>query len=211
MKIIVSIILFIVYVSANTQDVPEQTSNNTNQIKLEKSTVDQQTKIKKVNNFFNTAKISNTSYSAFMVGYEMLNKSIDSKKSRAQGMYFELDRGFLLAKNILLLGLSLDGTAGGFYSINLNTKLGVRIFDGRIIPNISFGYGLLNHTINSKQYNLHGATSTISIFIDIGSGFGLEAGYRVGLHPFHTTQKTNIKVNNIGAFMFNFKFIDFSI
>ena len=70
---------------------------------------------------------------------------------------------------------------------------------------------MLNHQVGAKQYNLHGASTTIAMFVDITSGFGLEAIYRVGLYPFKTTQRSNIKVSNIGAFMINFKFIDFSI
>ena len=166
---------------------------------------------KNIASYFSTAKVTDTTYGAFMVGYEMLYKSHNNKKDSKQSMYFELDRGFLFVDNIILFGFSLDGSAGGFYSININTKLGARIFDGRIIPSISMGYGLLNHQIDDKQYNLHGGIATISLFVDITSGFGLEAGYRVGLHPFKTTRKTNIKVNNINAFMVNFKFIDFSI
>ena len=216
MRVVVLLILFTIHIYANTQENTESIDQTPleNSIPSEEDTqknIQDQNKIAKINNFFNTAEVSNNSYSAFMVGYEMLNKSMNGKKSRMQGMYFELDRGFLLANDVLLLGASLDGTAGGFYSINLNAKFGVRIFNGRIIPSISFGYGLLNHSINDKQYNLHGAISTASLFIDIGSGFGLEAGYRAGLHTFKTTQKTDIKVKNIGAFMLNFKFIDFSI
>lgn len=161
--------------------------------------------------FFDTAKVSDDTYAAFMVGYEMLQKSMNGIREQKQGMYFELDRGFLFVDDIILFGFSLDGTAGGFYSININTKLGARIFDGRVIPSISFGYGLLNHSLGTEQYNLHGASATISLFVDIASGFGLEAGYRVGLYPFRATQRRDIKVNNIGAFMINFKFVDFSI
>ena len=202
--------------NANIQELIKSTSIVANDDNLNKDLESQSTKqddIKKSNisDFFNTAKVSTDTYGAFMVGYEILHKSYNNARDMKQVIYFELDRGFLFVDDIILFGFSLDGTAGGFYSININTKLGARIFDGRMIPSVGIGYGLLNHQIGDKQYNLHGASATISIFVDVTSGFGLEAGYRVGLYPFKTTQRSNIKVSNIGAFMVNFKFIDFSI
>lgn len=159
---------------------------------------------------FRTASVLKESYASFVIGYEMLLKE-SSQKERKEGIYFALDRGWNFADNIILFGFSLDGSAGSFYALNLNTKLSARIFDGRIIPSISFGYGLLNHFVDDTQYNLHGANTTIALFVDIARGFGLEFAYRAGLYPFSTTKKSDsLKVKNIHAFMVNFKFIDFS-
>lgn len=212
--LLVLILNFIYADDINTQEENQLIALNDNQNKDLESQNTQQSNTNKQSNisdFFHTAKISTNTYGAFMVGYEMLHKSYNDTRDTKQGIYFELDRGFLFIDNIILFGFSLDGSAGGFYSININTKIGARIFDGRIIPSISMGYGLLNHQVGNKQYNLHGASTTISMFLDITSGFGLEVAYRVGLYPFKTTQRSNIKVSNIGAFMVNFKFIDFSI
>lgn len=162
---------------------------------------------------FSPAKVIKNSYGSFMVGYELLYKnSPNMPKTKNEGIYFALDRGWNFIDDILLFGFSLDGTAGSFYAININAKLGTRIFDGRIIPSISLGYGLLNHSINNVQYNLHGASGTIAFFVDIIRGFGLEVGYRMGLHPFYATKKdSTLKVNNINAFIVSFKFMDFNI
>ena len=211
MRFILLLVFILNFIYADNENQLSKIEPNANEKLESKNTQKSDTNKKDISSFFNTAKISTDTYAAFMVGYEMLHKSYDNLREYKQGIYFELDRGFLFVDNIILFGFSLDGSAGGFYSINVNTKLGARIFDGRVIPSISIGYGLLNHQVGAKQYNLHGASTTIAMFVDITSGFGLEAIYRVGLYPFKTTQRSNIKVSNIGAFMINFKFIDFSI
>ncbi len=161
---------------------------------------------------FDTAPVIGDSYASFVVGYQMIFKKSNNVNEHKEGVFFALDRGWSFIDNILLFGFSLDGTAGNFYSVNINAKLGGRLIDGRLIPSISFGYGLLNHSVGDSQYNLHGASSTLSLFVDIISGLGIEVSYRVALHPFNATKKNaNIRVNNINAFMVNFKFVDFSL
>ncbi|RAX52479.1 hypothetical protein CCY99_07485 [Helicobacter sp. 16-1353] len=201
--------IFIIFVLAinilysNTQNSSNDTNNTQNsEIEYNKDV-----------GLFAPAQVIKDSYGAFMIGYELLNKqSPNIGRESKQGIFFALDKGWNFVDNVLLFGFSLDGSAGSFYSLNINAKLGARIFDGRIIPSISFGYGLLNHFVGDTQYNLHGGNGMISFFIDIMRGFGLEVSYRVGLHPFRATKKnSNIKVDNINALMINFKFIDFSI
>lgn len=206
-SIFIIFVLVINILYSNTQDSSNDYSNAT---QISENENKQNTNIL---DLLSPAKVTKNTYGSFMIGYEMLYKnSPDLKKEQKEGMYFALDKGWNFVDNVLLFGFSLDGTAGSFYALNLNAKLGARIFDGRLIPSISVGYGLLNHTIGDIQYNLHGTIATIAIFVDIAKGFGLEAGYRIGLHPFYATKKnSSIKVNNISAFMINFKFVDFSI
>ncbi len=161
--------------------------------------------------FFATAPINGDTFGSFAVGYQMLSKRHSlSAKNLNHSAFFALDRGWSFVDNALLVALSLDGSAGEFYSINIGAKLGYRALSGRIIPNIAISYGLVNHKINDAQHNFHGATATVSLFVDIAQGFGLEVAYRVGLHPFPTLKKTSERAN-IHSFMANLKFMDFGI
>ena len=160
---------------------------------------------------FSTAPINGDTFGAFAVGYQMLSKRHSlSVANLNHSAFFALDRGWIFVDNALLFALSLDGSAGEFYSINIGAKLGYRALSGRIIPNIAVSYGLINHKINDVQHNFHGATATLSLFVDIAQGFGLEVAYRVGLHPFPTLKKTSERAN-IHSFMVNLRFMDFGI
>ena len=160
---------------------------------------------------FSTAPINGDTFGAFAVGYQMLSKRHSlSAKNLNHSAFFALDRGWIFVDNALLFALSLDGSAGEFYSINIGAKLGYRALSGRIIPNIAVSYGLINHKINDAQHNFHGATATLSLFVDIVQGFGVEVAYRAGLHPFPTLKKTSEKAN-IHSFMVNLRFMDFGI
>ena len=160
---------------------------------------------------FSTAPILGDSFGSFAVGYQMLSKRHSlSATNLSHSAFFALDRGWIFVDNALLFALSLDGSAGEFYSINIGAKLGYRALSGRIIPNIAISYGLINHKINDAQHNFHGATATLSLFVDIAQGFGLEVAYRVGLHPFPTLKKTS-ETANIHSFMVNLRFMDFGI
>ncbi len=160
---------------------------------------------------FSTAPINGDTFGSFAVGYQMLSKRHSlSAKNLNHSAFFALDRGWIFMDNALLVALSLDGSAGEFYSINIGAKLGYRALQGRIIPNIALSYGLINHKINDAQHNFHGATAMLSLFVDIAQGFGLEVAYRVGLHPFPTLKKTSERAN-IHSFMVNLKFMDFGI
>lgn len=161
----------------------------------------------KVEDLFSPAPVIEDTFASFVVGYQALFKSNERLK---HGIFFAIDRGWLFVDNKLLVAMSLDGSVGGFYSLNLNAKLSGRFLDGRIIPSLSLGYGLLNHFEGESQHNLHGASATLEFFVDIIKGIGLEASYRVGLHPWHTIKKTPIR-KNIQSFMINIKFMDFSI
>ncbi len=161
--------------------------------------------------FFSTAPINGDTFGSFAIGYQMLSKRHSlSAKNLNHSAFFALDRGWIFVDNALLVALSLDGSAGEFYSINIGAKLGYRALQGRIIPNIALNYELINHKINDAQHNFHGATTMLSLFVDIAQGFGLEVAYRVGLHPFPTLKKTSEKAN-IHSFMVNLKFMDFGI
>ncbi len=160
---------------------------------------------------FSPAPINGDTFGSFAVGYQMLSKRHSlSATNLNHSAFFALDRGWIFVDNALLFALSLDGSAGEFYSINIGAKLGYRALSGRIIPNIAVSYGLINHKINDAQHNFHGATATLSLFVDIAQGFGLEVAYRVGLHPFPTLKKTSQKAN-IHSFMVNLRFMDFGI
>lgn len=161
----------------------------------------------KIEDLFSPAAVIEDTFASFVVGYQALFKSDERLK---HGIFFAIDRGWLFVDNKLLLAMSLDGSVGGFYSLNLHAKLSGRFLDGRIIPSLSLGYGLLNHFEGESQHNLHGASATLGLFVDIIKGIGLEASYRVGLHPWHTIKKTPIH-KNIQSFMINIKFMDFSI
>lgn len=161
----------------------------------------------KIEDLFSPAAVIEDTFASFVVGYQALFKSDERLK---HGIFFAIDRGWLFVDNKLLLAMSLDGSVGGFYSLNLHAKLSGRFLDGRIIPSLSLGYGLLNHFEGESQHNLHGASATLGLFVDIIKGIGLEASYRVGLHPWHTIKRTPIH-KNIQSFMINIKFIDFSI
>ncbi|RDU62094.1 hypothetical protein [Helicobacter sp. MIT 14-3879] len=209
--------LFIsLFICINAEELPTTTDNNTttqvkDSIQINNDAINNEDSIlpqnTSVSDFFTPAPIVDDTFASFVVGYQLLLKNNEKVK---HGIFFAIDRGWSFIDNMLLLALSLDGSAGGFYAINLNLKLGGRFLDGRIIPNISFGYGLLNHFENGVQQNLHGANATISLFIDIIKGIGIEIGYRVGLHPFHTIKKTNI-TKNIQSVMLNLKFMDFDL
>lgn len=160
----------------------------------------------KLKDLFSPAIILDDTFASFVVGYQALFK--DDSKTR-QGMFFAIDRGWLLTDNKLILALSLDGSVGGFYSLNLNAKIG-GIFLDRIYPSLEIGYGLVNHMEGGVQNNLYGTSATLGIFIDIMRGIGLEASYRVGLHQWRTIRKTPIH-RMIQSFMLNIKFMDFSI
>lgn len=160
---------------------------------------------------FSPAPINGDTFGSFAVGYQMLSKRHSlSTTNLNHSAFFALDRGWIFVDNALLFALSLDGSAGEFYSINIGAKLGYRALTGRIIPNIAVAYGLINHKINDAQHNFHGATATLSLFVDIAQGFGLEVAYRVGLHPFPTLKKTSEKAN-VHSFMVNLRFMDFGI
>lgn len=160
---------------------------------------------------FSPAPINGDSFGSFAVGYQMLSKRHSlSATNLNHSAFFALDRGWIFVDNALLFALSLDGSAGEFYSINIGAKLGYRALSGRIIPNVAVAYGLINHKINDAQHNFHGATATLSLFVDIAQGFGLEVAYRVGLHPFPTLKKTSEKAN-VHSFMVNLRFMDFGI
>ena len=160
---------------------------------------------------FSTAPINGDTFGAFAVGYQMLSKRHSLIVANLNhSAFFALDRGWIFVDNALLFALSLDGSAGEFYSINIGAKLGYRALSGRIIPNIAVSYGLFNHKINDAQHNFHGATATLSLFVDIAQGFGVEVAYRVGLHPFPTLKKTSEKAN-VHSFMVNLRFMDFGI
>lgn len=160
---------------------------------------------------FSPAPINGDTFGSFAVGYQMLSKRHSlSATNLNHSAFFALDRGWIFVDNALLFALSLDGSAGEFYSINIGAKLGYRALSGRIIPNIAVAYGLINHKINDAQHNFHGATATFSLFVDIAQGFGLEVAYRVGLHPFPTLKKTSERAN-VHSFMVNLRFMDFGI
>lgn len=156
---------------------------------------------------FSPAIVSKSTFGAFEVGYQLLSKSSERIK---HGAFFAIERGWNFIDNILLVSLSLDGTIGEFYSLNINANLGTRLLSGRLIPNLSLGYGLLNHKISGIQHNLHGANATIALFIDIAKGFGCEVAYRTSLYPFSTIKRTGTKTN-LQSFLLNFKYIDFRI
>lgn len=161
--------------------------------------------------FFSTAPILGDTFGSFAVGYQMLSKQHSlSVDNLSHGAFFALDRGWSFIDNTLLFALSLDGSAGEFYSINIGVKLGYRALLGRLIPNLAISYGLINHKINGTQHNLHGATAMLSLFVDIAQGFGLEVAYRVGLHSFPTLKNTGERAN-IHSFMVNIRFMDFGI
>lgn len=156
---------------------------------------------------FSPAIVDGNTYGAFAIGYQLLSKSNEKLK---HGVFFSLERGWSFINHILLFSFALDGSIGGFYSLNLNARLGVRALDGRLIPNISLGYGLFNHKISGTQHNLHGTNVLTAIFVDIASGFGIEVAYRASLYPFRTIKATSTKTN-IHSFLLNFKYIDFRI
>lgn len=156
---------------------------------------------------FPPAIVSKSIFGAYKVGYQLISKSSERIK---HGAFFAIERGWNFIDNILLVSLSLDGTIGEFYSLNLNAHLGTRLLSGRLIPNLSLGYGLLNHKISGIQHNLHGANATIALFIDIAKGFGCEVAYRTSLYPFRTIKRTGTKTN-LQSFLLNFKYIDFRI
>lgn len=194
------------------KDSTSQQPKNIEEITQEQivaSTINQEA-LKPNKGFFDVAEIEGDTFGSFSIGYQFLSKKYQHTQN-THGVFFSLERGWAFFYDKLLLSITLDGTAGSFYSINGNFKLASRLFDGRVIPSISVGYGLLNHIINKTQYNLHGTNSTFALFFDVGHGFGIEIGYRLGLHTFHTTKKSNVTLRNIHSFMFNFRFIDFSI
>lgn len=169
-------------------------------------------KISNIGNFLAPAQIVKDTYASFVIGYEMLFKKFNNTIENKEGIFFAFDRGWNFIDNILLFGFSIDGSAGAFYSLNINTKIGARVFDGRVIPSLSVGYGILNHLNGNVQDNLYGANATASLFIDIAKGFGIEASYRIGLHPFRLVKRnTNFKLDKMSAFMVSFKFMDFTI
>ena len=195
-----------------SQDSPESTTNlpqysqnsEDSQQDLSESTQDSRS-------IFAPAPILGDYYGSFAVGYQMLSKrhSLNAKYLN-HGAFFALDRGWSFVDNALLFALSLDGSAGEFYTLNFGAKLGYRALSGRIIPSVAISYGLLNHKVGDSQHNFHGATATISLFTDIASGFGLEVAYRVGLHTFRTIKKSDFRAN-LHSFMINFRFMDFGI
>lgn len=160
-----------------------------------------------ISDIFSPAIVKKNTFGAFAIGYQLLSKSDERLK---HGVVFAIERGWNFIDNILLVSLALDGTVGEFYSLNINVNLGTRLFSGRIIPNISLGYGLLNHKISGVQHNLHGTNATIAMFVDIASGFGLQVAYRTSLYPFRTIKTTGTKTN-LHSFLLNFKYIDFKI
>ncbi|MDE6886988.1 MAG: hypothetical protein K2P17_08150 [Helicobacteraceae bacterium] len=195
------------------KDLENEAKNSESSEVTNEAKVESKKDSKSLKELFIPAVVVEDSFGSFVVGYQMLFKNRTEHK---HGIFFALDRGWLVWSDILFVGMSLDGTAGSFYSINLNVKTGARLMEGRLSPSISFGYGLFNHnqidlqTNKEIQYNLHGANATLSLFVDIFRGIGIEFSYRVGLHPFHTIKKTDI-TRNIQSFMINLKFIDFSI
>lgn len=156
---------------------------------------------------FSPAIVGKGTFGAFEVGYQLIAKSSERIK---HGAFFAIERGWNFIDDILLVSLSLDGTIGEFYSLNLNANLGTRLLSGRLIPNLELGYGLLNHKISGIQHNLHGANATIALFIDIAKGFGCEVAYRTSLYPFSTIKRTGTKTS-LQSFLLNFKYIDFRI
>ena len=191
--------------SQDSQDLPEFTAN------LAQDSQDSGESTQDSRSIFTPAPILGDSYGSFAVGYQMLSKRHSlSAKCLNHGAFFALDRGWVVADNALLVALSLDGSAGEFYTLNFGVKLGYRALSGRIIPSVAISYGLLNHKVGDLQHNFHGANATISLFTDIASGFGLEVAYRVGLHTFRTIKKSDFRAN-LHSFMINFRFMDFGI
>ena len=195
-----------------SQDSPESTANLTQDSQVSSdSRHDSSESAQDSRSIFAPAPILGDSYGSFAVGYQMLSKRHSlSAKYLNHGAFFALDRGWIFVDNALLFALSLDGSAGEFYTLNFGAKLGYRALSGRIIPSVAISYGLLNHKVGDLQHNFHGATATISLFTDIASGFGLEVAYRVGLHTFHTIKKSDFRAN-LHSFMINFRFMDFGI
>lgn len=198
------------------QNAPNSASNAESSTKQEidsKSSEKIESKIesseKKDEDFFAPSKVSDDTFGSFVVGYQMFFKHGDELE-KYHGIFFSLDRGWEVWKQTAYVGLSLDGSAGNFYSLNLNVKSSFRTLDGRLVPSVSLGYGLINHKQNSIQHNLHGASASVGLFVDIFRGIGLEASYRVGLHKFPALKDRNIK-RGVQSFMINLKFIDFSI
>lgn len=205
--------LVLVCGNANAENLAKSTQDsdivsNTNYAESSDSNANQSQDSRSI---FSPAPINGDTFGSFAVGYQMLSKRHSlSATNLNHSAFFALDRGWIFVDNALLFALSLDGSAGEFYSINIGAKLGYRAISGRIIPNIAVAYGLINHKINDAQHNFHGATATLSLFVDIAQGFGLEVAYRVGLHPFPTLKKTSEKAN-VHSFMVNLRFMDFGI
>lgn len=173
---------------------------------------------KSQDSFFSSAKVSKSHYGGISVGYEVLYRRASepsaagkiTRHSSLGGIFFALERGFIVADDVLLLGFSLDGSTLHLYSLNLNAKIAARLLSGRIVPSLGVGYGLLQHyDVNKAQHNLHGTSATAAVFVDVTHGFGLEVGYRVGLHKWRTTRKSSLNAAVRGAFMLNLKFMDF--
>lgn len=160
-----------------------------------------------INDIFTPAKISNTSFNSMIIGYQGLLKKYHTINEWRYGIFFGLETGWIYLNDLLLFSINIDGTAGGFYSLNGNLKLGIRILNGRLIPGFSLGYGMINHIMENKQYNVHGSNGIISLFIDIRHGVGLDFAYRFNLYPFRDFN--GIKIDDIKSFMINIKFINF--
>lgn len=195
-KLIVVLIIFIGFCKATDVLIDDEINNETNNKK--ENTLD---------NMFSPAKIERNSFDSMIIGYQGLYKEYNGHKEWQYGIFFSLETGWSYLQNILLFGISIDGTAGGFYSLNGNLKLGARVFDGRLIPSIGLGYGLVNHIVDNVQYNAHGSIASFALFIDIGHGVGLEFSYRLAPYPFMGSK--NIKISRIESFMVNIKFIHF--
>lgn len=212
--LIIILLSNIVFADESSQTPLSQTKSTQNSTTVDSATKDssndqnnpstqENTKLK---DLFSPAAIVDDTFASFLVGYQALFK--DDNKTR-QGIFFAIDRGWLLVNNQLILALSLDGSVGGFYSLNLNGKIEGRFLD-RLYPSFEIGYGLVNHMEGGVQNNLHGASATMGLFVDIMKGIGLEASYRVGLHQWHTIRRTPIH-KMIQSFMLNIKFLDFSL
>ena len=162
-------------------------------------------------NILNPARPISPSFVAFSVGYHFLHNEYYKTHENKNGIFFAIEKGWLLVNDILMLSIILDGSAGDFYSANGGFKVGARVWDGRIIPSFSLGFGVINRDIDNKQYNAIGTTGSLGIFIDIASGFGVELGYKFALHPFIILENNlkNNKINAIHNFMFNLRFMYF--
>ena len=159
----------------------------------------------------NPARPISPSFVAFSVGYHFLHNAHYKLHENKNGIFFAIEKGWLLLNDILMLSIVLDGSAGDFYSANGGFKIGARVWEGRIIPSLSLGFGVINRDIDNKQYNAIGTTGSLSIFIDIASGFGAELEYKLALHPFVILENNlkNNKIDSIHNFMFNLKFMYF--
>ena len=160
-----------------------------------------------LDNIFKPAKVERNSFDSMIIGYQSLYKEYNNTEKWQYGIFFSLETGWSYLQNILLFSINIDGTAGGFYGLNGNFKLGARVLDGRLIPSISVGYGLVNHVIDDKQYNMHGSIATFALFVDIGHGVGLELAYRTTPYPF--IGHKGIRINKMESFILNIKFINF--